>query len=278
MMQWIILALSLVIIGMANGLCMPEHVQTQFCNADYVVRVRVMSAVKHEVPELPPRPTPLVTTQNRTTDSNEDKIKEKTTQGVAPWRRGKQAPAPFRFVRSIVSNRRSYRQYPFLGWRYQEIKIKRILKGVGLVENTQKTHAQLRTNKTTRYSSRMYVSPWLQLKPGKAYILAGKVISNRLYLSRCNWYSAWDKLSAGQIRDLKKTFVQGCKCRVQFCYKPGCEKTKAKGVCMWRPQGFYPVDDCRYHHSLCRVHNGNCQWVDNEGFQKCMKNYTALIP
>lgn len=36
MVQLVILAaLSVVMIGMANGLCMPEHIQTQFCNADY---------------------------------------------------------------------------------------------------------------------------------------------------------------------------------------------------------------------------------------------------
>lgn len=35
MMQLVILALSLLMISMVDGLCMPEHIQTQFCNADY---------------------------------------------------------------------------------------------------------------------------------------------------------------------------------------------------------------------------------------------------
>lgn len=237
-----------------------------------------MSVVKHEVPELPPRPTSPLTPHTRATGSNDNKSKKKPIQGVAPMRRGKEAPAPapFRFARSILSGRRSAGRYPFMGWRYQEIKIKKIFKGDGRVENTQKTKAQLRTNKTTRYNSRMYVSPSLHLKPGKTYILAGKIISNRLYVSRCNMYVAWDKQLLGRIRGFKKT---GCKCRVQFCYyQRDCKNNKAKDVCMWKIQGFYPVDDCRYHHSSCRVHEGNCQWNDNDGYQKCLKNKAALLP
>lgn len=241
-----------------------------------------MSAVKHEVPELPPRPTSPFKPHTRPikTGRNKNKSKKNPVQGVAPMRRGKElpAPAPFRFARSIVSGRGSYKRQPLMGWRYQEIKIKKILKGVGRVENTQETQAQLRANKTTRYSSRMYVSPSLHLKPGKAYILAGKIIANRLYVNRCNWYADWDRLSVGQIRRLRKTFVQGCKCRVKFCYQRGCENIKEKGVCKWKPEGFYPIDDCRYHHSSCRVHKGNCQWIDNDGYQQCMKKKAALLP
>jgi hypothetical protein len=238
-----------------------------------VVRVKVVSAVKYEVPDLPAQPTPVVKQKTRITDNNNSN-KKKHNIGVAPMRSVDPAPAPLRLARSLISDAGRYHQRRLMGWRYQEIKIKKILKGFGLVENTEKTQAQIRNNnRTIRYKSRMYVSPFLHLKPGRAYILAGKIIANRLFLSKCNWYAAWGNLSLSQIRGLKKIRAQGCKCHIQlFCHYPECENTKAKDVCMWKPQGFYPIDDCRYHHSLCRKRKGNCQWIDGEGYHKCIKN------
>ncbi|KAK3697036.1 hypothetical protein QZH41_012507 [Actinostola sp. cb2023] len=285
MMMWTVIGLCLAVsITLVNGMCWPEHVQTQFCNADFVVRAKIISTVKFELPEFPKHPTKGHRGNGRgngkdNNNNNKDNNSKKQHKTVDPApMRGLDpiAPAPRRFARSVMSGFSGVPVRPRNFPEYQDIKIKRILKGVVDVKETVGTTPVDNTtnSKYTRYYSRAYIrNPGFKLKPGKAYLLAGKIIHNKLWVSFCDWHTEWNVLGLDQLRGLKKDFIHGCKCRVLFCYYPGCEDNNhQRDVCMWKPDSFYPGDDCRAKHSTCRAHKGRCQWKHSERFVKCKKN------
>ena len=119
--------------------------------------------------------------------------------------------------------------------------------------------------------ARVYVS-CVELKPGRSYLLMGKVIENRLWLSSCNLHREWDSLTIDQRRALKKYYRMNCDCRVQFCYYTDCQNIVIKGGCMWRPRTLPPSTDCGVKHRYCQKKKGHCVWRDGFNYDRCVRD------
>lgn len=251
-----------------------------------VIRAKITSTVKFEIPKLPETPSPVVPTPgNRSKGHGQgQKISNKVLDKVIK----DNGPVPIRGMAPEPRNRRSIAAPSGMGGygiipQYQNINIKRILKGAGKVEKTVGTTPEDKNNaRYTRYFSRAYLrNPGFQFKKGKSYLLMGKIIKNKLWVSFCDWHDEWESLNLDQLRNLKKNFILGCtECRVKFCYYPGCEnKNKELDVCMWRPDSYYNFSgDCRVKHSACRKVNGRCQWTNDKKVVNCKKDKENNLP
>ena len=161
-----------------------------------------------------------------------------------------------------------FRRYSTFKVRYQEVVIKRVMKGEKLMESLD---GIVRNQRKRIVRARIYVSS-IELKPGRAYLLMGKVIKNRLWLSGCNLHTEWDHLTIAQRGALKKYYQQNCGCRVQFCYYTDCQKIQIPGGCMWRPRTLPPSTDCGVKHRYCKKKNGECVWVNGKNYDRCVRD------
>ncbi|KXJ17126.1 hypothetical protein AC249_AIPGENE8114 [Exaiptasia diaphana] len=248
-----------------------------------VVRAKITSAVKFEIPDLPDTPTPVV--QKPDTRGNNKTKKPKKDVSPDPLRQI--APEP-RVRRSLAAPSGLGGGLPGRGYypvpQYQDVTIKRILKGVGQVENTVGMTVQGKnTTKHTRYVGRVYIrNPGFRLMPGKWYLLSGIIIQNKLWVSFCDIHQEWQALNLDQLHNLRKDFIHGCKkCRIQYCHPrdPGCEKRNNRmDVCSWRPDSYLPAADCSVKHSSCRAIKGKCQWKHSPRFAKCKQSKQSKLP
>ncbi|EDO49273.1 predicted protein [Nematostella vectensis] len=268
-----IIRVVLVAIYLGTGsafLCYPEHIQSQFCNSDYVFRVKVKSGPKFEVPPLPagpepPRPGKDNNNNNNNNNGNKDKDKEVGPDPLisepAPVIRGREPRAAA-----------STGGHPPRILTFQEVTIKRLLRGKSKVNKT-KGFEKFTKNLLTRYNARVYTAPKVKLEPNKAYLVAGKVIDGRLWISYCNLHTEWDHLSKSQLGGLKKYYQQGCnKCKVQLCFSASqCERMTAPDRCMWQMEIGNPTEDCYVKASACKKVGDRCMWKNEKSALKCKK-------
>lgn len=180
-----------------------------------------------------------------------------------------------RHARGLVSSSfglgggRKFQRYSSHSVRYQEVIIKRVMKGRKILENLE---GVVKSKDNRVMYARVYVS-CVDLKPGRPYLLMGKVIKNRLWLSSCNVHTDWESVTIDQRRALKKYYNMNCDCRVEFCYYPDCQKETIKDGCRWRPRTFPPSTDCGVKHRYCKQKkNGQCVWIDGNNYNRCVRD------
>lgn len=262
------------------------------------MRVRVVSMVKKEqwpskpgkVPPPPATPEPPRQTQSEVVTDRSNEVESKVEVSATSMSPYTPAIPSGRVPPSLpprVPRRKKVRQarglLPSFGsggsetfWtyfthsvRYQRVLVKRVMKGKELLENLE--GVQKNANNVVTYA-RVYVSG-VELKPNRAYLLMGKVIKNRLWLTSCNLHQEWESITLFQRAALKKYYQMNCDCRVQVCFHTDCQKEKVPGGCMWRPRTLPPSTDCGVKHRYCKKKDRKCVWVKEIlNFDRCVMN------
>lgn len=287
---------------------MPEHPQTSFCKADFVVRVKVLGKIKRddEVPTTEasagdkftvPSPTERLVAD---TDAPETKsastrrfqkiddlppqsnnsdagsllglifARHKRNIGI----RGAPAPGGKMRYRPIGGKGRDK------GMMYYDVLIKKIFKGEDRVRRTKRTFVD--ASNPSRLFARIYFSSHhgQDLVLGDAYMLSGKIMDNELILpSRGCWMQKWRDLSKDQIHGLNKVYAENCECMVQFCFPGRCASMpKSQLQCNWKLQNFRePRRDCGARHNACVNTRGQCQWKIGKEYDSCI-NPSGILP
>lgn len=248
----------------ARGAMIPEHPQTAFCKADFVVRVKILGKIKRDdetpAPEvvfgdsfnsLPaPEPTPDDVDES-TKDPTKMVVKDSSTRrsfqkpsDFPPGEDGTEQPTESLLDSLLGRHRRSsvlgirgvppppaasfYKpreQHRDKGMMYYDVLIKKVFKGGDKVRNSRGTFVDASNPK--RFFARIYFSSYhgQDLEPGVAYMLSGKIMDNDLVLpSRGCWLEKWTDLSRDEVRGLHWKYAANCDCMINFCVQGRCRK------------------------------------------------------
>lgn len=105
---------------------------------------------------------------------------------------------------------------------------------------SEKSYEALKFGRIT--TSRDESTCGVHLKPGKLYVISGRVVSLRAHVNLCSFVQRWDKITKRQRKGLKLMYRHGCSCSIRMCSKYGrCKKTK--DGCNWTT--FSDTTDCQ---------------------------------
>lgn len=108
------------------------------------------------------------------------------------------------------------------------------------------------------------------------YLVTGRVIGEKPWVSSCNFVQKWSTLSKKQKKGFRRLYQQGCHCKVRQLFSPR-HSTKGR-YCSW--ETVWTDSDCQGRHSLCVPspnHSDKCIWVNNSAYRHCMKRYRKDI-
>uniref|UniRef100_A0A8C1XXK0 Metalloproteinase inhibitor 4 n=1 Tax=Cyprinus carpio TaxID=7962 RepID=A0A8C1XXK0_CYPCA len=101
------------------------------------------------------------------------------------------------------------------------------------------------------------------------YLLSGKrrITPEGFFVSLCDYFEVWDKLSLLQKENLKYRYLTGCTCMISTCIEKPCQPS-TKNECMQTDWSFtwQFKDGESVHESACIRHSdGSCGWYEGTG-------------
>lgn len=91
----------------------------------------------------------------------------------------------------------------------------------------------------------------ITLKPGKLYVIGGKIVSLQARVGLCNLIEPWETLSPRQRKGFNRMYHHGCHCNIHICHQCTQEAT----ACNWDTLNFKRELDCQRMHvsTLCSI-------------------------
>uniref|UniRef100_A0A9J8DA30 TIMP metallopeptidase inhibitor 4 n=2 Tax=Cyprinus carpio TaxID=7962 RepID=A0A9J8DA30_CYPCA len=99
------------------------------------------------------------------------------------------------------------------------------------------------------------------------YLLSGRITPEGFFVSLCDYFEVWDKLSLLQKENLKYRYLTGCTCMISTCIEKPCQPS-TKNECMQTDWSFtwQFKDGESVHESACIRHSdGSCGWYEGTG-------------
>uniref|UniRef100_A0A8C1PIT1 TIMP metallopeptidase inhibitor 4, tandem duplicate 1 n=1 Tax=Cyprinus carpio TaxID=7962 RepID=A0A8C1PIT1_CYPCA len=96
------------------------------------------------------------------------------------------------------------------------------------------------------------------------YLLSGRITPEGFFVSLCDYFEVWDKLSLLQKENLKYRYLTGCTCMISTCIEKPCQPS-TKNECMQTDWSFtwQFKDGESVHESACIRHSdGSCGWYE----------------
>lgn len=206
--------------------CMPQHPQTAFCNADFVVRAKVMSSKtlfsKWIASTDPRQQPPMVGDEMLETGE-------------------RRSPSEIRFAVSIG----------------RTFKAK---------------DAYININNKTLFTSASSASCGVHLEDDTAYLIMGRVVAGKAWVSLCDTVMKWDDVPKRMRKLLVGTYARNCDCKVRVCFNKACAERLENSTCAW--SFIEDKSKCYTTHGACviRKHSDNaldcCKW-DKSSLSAC---------
>uniref|UniRef100_A0A8C1EBR3 Metalloproteinase inhibitor 4 n=1 Tax=Cyprinus carpio carpio TaxID=630221 RepID=A0A8C1EBR3_CYPCA len=144
---------------------------------------------------------------------------------------------------------------PGMGKIQYEIQVIEVFKGFDGVNETQHV-----------YTNEMPSVCGIRLARGQ-YLLSGRITPEGFFVSLCDYFEVWDKLSLLQKENLKYRYLTGCTCMISTCIEKPCQPS-TKNECMQTDWSFtwQFKDGESVHESACIRHSdGSCGWYEGTG-------------
>uniref|UniRef100_A0A9J8A5I6 TIMP metallopeptidase inhibitor 4 n=2 Tax=Cyprinus carpio TaxID=7962 RepID=A0A9J8A5I6_CYPCA len=94
-----------------------------------------------------------------------------------------------------------------------------------------------------------------------------RITPEGFFVSLCDYFEVWDKLSLLQKENLKYRYLTGCTCMISTCIEKPCQPS-TKNECMQTDWSFtwQFKDGESVHESACIRHSdGSCGWYEGTG-------------
>ncbi|XP_077985150.1 metalloproteinase inhibitor 2-like [Glandiceps talaboti] len=243
--------------------CMSQHPQEQCCNADYVIRAKVMKSRVVIPTAPPPPPTDIVdydTDDNFNLTLGNDSI-------VTP-------PEDVAMDTDYYS---SYSDTSPDAARVWTVRITKVYKGKqGDLKSGREVELWTPVEDATCGIE--------YLKKGAFYVFTGSFgsfYSDVLNINMCDWVVEWKSLTRKQKKGIKSTYLKNCQCEIYTCTLTDICMSIRSGTMF--PPGWSDNEDdidgciahaysyCFVQHSACVPRkDGKCGWEMGKDTKKCM--------
>jgi len=110
-------------------------------------------------------------------------------------------------------------------------------------------------------------------KPHTKYLITGRVDGGKVWISLCNYYEEWAKLTMKQRKGFRLLYKQGCECKIapRPSRRWSLAYTVNANTCAWETV-YESKGGCQGQHSICmRQANGHCHWNKSRSYRDCVK-------
>ncbi|XP_071484271.1 tissue inhibitor of metalloproteinase-like [Diadema antillarum] len=122
---------------------------------------------------------------------------------------------------------------------------------------------------------------------GDVYVISGRYVRDMFYITYCDLWFEYEKLSDEQISGLMRDYAQNCNCRIRGVFGIVSIPERAReqalaldksplwndGSCRYNPVAslYYQTQECETKYSHCAFINDTCMWARTPSYDLCYK-------
>ncbi|KAH0953043.1 hypothetical protein HN011_001320 [Eciton burchellii] len=112
------------------------------------------------------------------------------------------------------------------------------------------------------------------LEVGETYVLSGRIISEKAFISLCGLSIRWADTTSRQRTGLRKLYEKGCVCDILYTHwrRKGAVLESSGGKrCLW--ESTPGPQDCQEKYGVCMAASSGCSWAPSVPYKNCIKEY-----
>ena len=111
---------------------------------------------------------------------------------------------------------------------------------------------------------------------GESYVVNGRILDSKLYISRCDFVQPWSMLTPLQRKGFQQFYQRGCACPISDTkrHHEGGVQSAGEKSCLWESTS--GSRDCHKRHGICMPTSAGCSWARSLASEKCINERQHL--
>ena len=115
----------------------------------------------------------------------------------------------------------------------------------------------------------------LNLNPGEAYIVNGKIMDGKLYITLCDFVRPWSKLTPLQREGFQQFYQRGCACPISDTKRRHRGALRPADWCLWESSPGLSL--CQERHGICTPFSDGCSWTRSSDYDECLAEHCRKV-